>query len=440
MVRLDNGHVVAGGEFSSIGGVSASNIAEWDGANWNTLGAGLNGEVFDLVQLPSGEVVAAGAFSLSGSTVLNRIGVWDGAVWTWLDGGASDEVQALCVAANGDLVAGGIFQSIGSGPVIASRVARWNGVSWSPLGGGVNAEVTELEVSGLGDVFVAGQFNVAGGVSVRRLARWDGAQWHALAEGSYGTVGFLTRLRDGRVAASGVFTQVNPVDRVAIWDGAAWQAIGDGHPYGDFATAVGVVAANGELVLASSSSNALRRWAGGAWQPVSDPAPLPGGGGGVRSVVVTPDGGLFAGGPGGVAELEVACPAVVVSTPSGCVSPPSLPVLHATALPWIGSSLITQGQNLSATAIIAVVNGFAPFSFSLAAVFQASLSGCTLLVNPMFIDAGLATSGTLDFVVEIPFSVSLVGVTALYQQMVEMEFGFTSVRATNSLAVTCGAY
>src|SRR5262249_9025773 len=36
-------NVIVGGNFASIGGVAATNLAQWDGANWAPLGGGVQG-------------------------------------------------------------------------------------------------------------------------------------------------------------------------------------------------------------------------------------------------------------------------------------------------------------------------------------------------------------------------------------------------------------
>ncbi|MBK6536284.1 MAG: fibronectin type III domain-containing protein [Ignavibacteria bacterium] len=44
-LAVNGNDVYAGGEFTSAGGVSAINIAKWNGTNWSALGSGLNGTV-----------------------------------------------------------------------------------------------------------------------------------------------------------------------------------------------------------------------------------------------------------------------------------------------------------------------------------------------------------------------------------------------------------
>src|SRR6185436_5932460 len=97
-LAVSGSDLYAGGEFTTAGGIGATNIAKWDGSSWSPLGLGMNGEVY--------------ALAVSGT----------------------------------NLYAGGTFTMAGGNP--ASRIARWNGSSWSPLGLGMNDWVLALAVSG----------------------------------------------------------------------------------------------------------------------------------------------------------------------------------------------------------------------------------------------------------------------------------------------------
>src|SRR5439155_19396262 len=77
--------LVAGGSFSSAGGVSASEIAIWDGLSWQPLGGGMRrtdqrlGRVEALAVLPAsmgalgGQLVAGGYFNEAGGAAIADI-------------------------------------------------------------------------------------------------------------------------------------------------------------------------------------------------------------------------------------------------------------------------------------------------------------------------------------------------------------------------------
>ena len=49
---LANGDLVAGGQFTTAGGVTANNIARWDGTSWSALGSAMNFNVLTLTTIP----------------------------------------------------------------------------------------------------------------------------------------------------------------------------------------------------------------------------------------------------------------------------------------------------------------------------------------------------------------------------------------------------
>ncbi|GEM_PF-5461104 len=135
--------LIAGGDFSTIGGISANNIASWSGTSWSPLGSGTNDEVLALA-VYDGKLIAGGRFSSPGSC----IAAWNGTSWSPLGSGmtrADDDpfVEALAVY-NGRLIAGGYFT--GAGGVTVSNIAAWDGSSWSPLGSGFSKDVPALTV------------------------------------------------------------------------------------------------------------------------------------------------------------------------------------------------------------------------------------------------------------------------------------------------------
>ena len=115
VTTLPNGDLVAGGQFTTAGGVSANRIARWNGTNWSALGWGMSSPPFfdayvtALAALPNGDLVAGGWFMAAGGVSANRIARWNGTSWSALGSGMSGPVLALTTLPNGDLVAGGEF-------------------------------------------------------------------------------------------------------------------------------------------------------------------------------------------------------------------------------------------------------------------------------------------------------------------------------------------
>jgi hypothetical protein len=116
-----NGELIAGGWFTTAGGVSANYIARWDGTNWQLLGTGMAGGwppvYVSALGVYNGELIAGGRFETAGGVSANNIARWNGTIWqplgTGMAGGSNyHDVCALTVY-NGELIAGGRFGTAG---------------------------------------------------------------------------------------------------------------------------------------------------------------------------------------------------------------------------------------------------------------------------------------------------------------------------------------
>ncbi len=330
----------AAGNFAVAGGISANNIAKWDGSQWSALGGasatGLNNGVGALVVF-DGSLFAGGGFTQADGVGVNRIAKWDGASWSALSGpsgtGVGGGVVALAVYDDGKgaaLFAGGAFPTAGG--VTVNGVAKWDGASWSalsgPMGTGVGGEypwVNSLAVYDEGSgpaLFAGGQFTTAGGGAVNQIARWDGTSWSAL-DGPSGTgmggvafpgVECLAVFDPGTgdaLFAGGFFFSAGGVgvNHLAQWDGASWSVLsqpsGAGMSY--FVAALeayddgagAMLYAGGEFTRAGvTAAGRIAKWNGSRWSALAGPS-----GEGMNNVVwalaVYDDGGgqaLYAGG------------------------------------------------------------------------------------------------------------------------------------------------
>ena len=122
--ELPNGDIVLGGDFLSVAGVAANDIARWDGTQWHALDTGTNGIVYAAVGLPDGSVVAGGSFTTAGGGAANNIARWDGTQWHALGSGTNGAVFALTLLPSGDVMVGGDFTTVDGMP--ANRVALWS--------------------------------------------------------------------------------------------------------------------------------------------------------------------------------------------------------------------------------------------------------------------------------------------------------------------------
>ena len=237
LTTLPDGSLVVSGDFTTAGGLPANRIARWHAGSWSPLGSGLSGGnspyANALVAMPNGDVIAGGRFSSAGGVPASGVARWDGSSWSALGAGLgasfSPVVLSLAVLGDGSLVVGGAFSTAGGLP--AANIARWVGGAWSNLGAGTSGPVTALLASGAGGVEVGGFFTSAGQQPAGAVARWENGAWSTYGQG-LGSNEVLTfnRLPSGRLFAGGFFNRANgaPMDYATCWDGSSWVAIGPG--------------------------------------------------------------------------------------------------------------------------------------------------------------------------------------------------------------------
>jgi predicted small lipoprotein YifL len=264
----------AGGQFTTAGGVPASNIAKWNGSAWSALGSGMNNAVIALA-LSGTDLYAGGYFTRAGEAPANYIAKWDGSAWSAVGsgtGGSTPKVSALAVIGT-NLYAGGEFTAAGG--VTANYIAAWNGSAWSGLGSGMNANgyVNALAVSGT-DLYAGGFFTAASGVPANYIAKWNGSAWSALGSGMSDSVWALA-VSGTDLYAGGFFTTAGgvPASNIAKWNGSVWAALGSGVTPGGPAPGVCSMAVSGTDLYAGGfirtagglpASN-IAKWDGSAW-------------------------------------------------------------------------------------------------------------------------------------------------------------------------------
>ncbi len=154
----------AGGDFRHIylpetnDLMQVNNIARWNGTAWSTVGGGTTPNVAapinDMVVFDDGggsALYVGGEFATAGGVSANNIARWDGIAWSdvgdGVTGGMDTAVHTLFVFDDGSgpaLYAGGQFSTAGGLPV--SNVAKWDGVNWSLVGDGFDDTVRALTV------------------------------------------------------------------------------------------------------------------------------------------------------------------------------------------------------------------------------------------------------------------------------------------------------
>jgi hypothetical protein len=239
----------AGGDFNLAGGISANNVARWDGSVWTAVG-NIGGIVNALTVFDEDGAGVNPPRLFAGGGFANRISRWNGSTWSVVGTGINNGLVTSLAVYNNSLYVGGTFTNAAG--VGANYIARWNGSSWSTVqsgGSGVNAAVYALTVFDPDDggslplsLFVGGDFTMAGGTTASRVARWDGTAWSRVGPSSdpglganrvYSLHGFENSLGrflyaggDFTLSSSGALT----LSRVAKWNATlnTWSAAGNG--------------------------------------------------------------------------------------------------------------------------------------------------------------------------------------------------------------------
>ncbi len=147
-LAIYSSQLYVGGSFTTIGGISVSRIARWTGSNWNTVGAGANGDVRSFT-LQGANLIVGGAFTNAGNSVAS----WNGSAFSTLGSGitgGTPSVNALTVWSN-VLVAGGSFTTAGLTDVPASNVAGYGAIPAAPTLISPNDGATGVSVTPLLD-------------------------------------------------------------------------------------------------------------------------------------------------------------------------------------------------------------------------------------------------------------------------------------------------
>jgi hypothetical protein len=203
-LAANGSHLYVGGSFDQAGGTTVNNIVVWDGNSWSAVGEGVTwaglASVNAIVLDGSAGLYAGGWFSTAGGVSASNIAHWDGSAWSALGGGVPvcncDAATILALAISGGKVyGGGTFTRAGS--IGALNIAQWDGSDWSAFGSGdksvngdyVSAIATSISQADevlfgslLDNPIVGGSFTTVNGASANNVAVWHyySGTWSAM--------------------------------------------------------------------------------------------------------------------------------------------------------------------------------------------------------------------------------------------------------------------
>ena len=435
MTALASGDFVAGGLFSSLGGVPAANVARWNGSAWSPLGLGVDGTVQAIASAPNGDLIVGGNFAQAGGGAANKVARFDGTFWTTLGAGLPNAPIGLAVGGDGSVFA------IGGG--LGAPMSRFDGQSWSPLSlGGLLGSPQRLAVGTDGNVLVAGQFG--GAPSSVSLLRWNGTALAPVPNAPVGLARGVAVDADGSVILVGTFLGNN--NNVVRLTAAGVAPVGSPSLSGQVLDVA--ILADGDLVVAGVSMalagvpiGPLARFDGTSWAPLDLGLPNNALAGQLIDVAATGRGELFLAGSfgqlgnvvsAGIARAVSPCPAAATPIGAGCVGAAGAVTLAAQNRPWVGGTFRARLQTLPANALALHVVGFQPF----AAALPLSAPGCSLLVDPVAIALVVPNAGVGAVELAVPASVSAVGLSLRSQGIgAELDAQGNLLRTTSSNAL-----
>jgi hypothetical protein len=271
--------LIAVGEFTSIGGVSANYVARWNGTTWSAMGAGFNRTARSAAVLNS-VLYVSGSFSASGDTELASIGRWDGAAWQPVVSGDDASLSINRIAAiNGSIYATGL---IGSGFVPVARLTAdgWRSIAEDPSDQSDVFAPFDIGVYD-GQIYVSGLFRTAPGESATQIARWTGSTWRGFGTGNSARV-FGAATYQNKAIVYGEFKQIGGqlIRNVAAFDGSAWSPLGVGGP-DDSGSVMATCLWNDNLVVVGNFSlgdrtqpvpiGSVAIWNGTTWSGLGQP-------------------------------------------------------------------------------------------------------------------------------------------------------------------------
>ena len=221
------------GHFKTAGGISVTNLARWDGAQWHSLNylpspydpftsarsidaiatrdddlficertstyVGVNSTILRVRRWQNGDwtqvgadtsfatspyiqsmvwsgtnLYLAGNFIVTNDFFATNLLCWNGATWAGVNHPFGADVLVAPATTDGT----NLFIAINSygAPFTEVKVAKWNGTQWKILGTGISSERPWVQVSSLAvrgrDLFVGGDFTSAGGKAADNLAIW----------------------------------------------------------------------------------------------------------------------------------------------------------------------------------------------------------------------------------------------------------------------------
>jgi trimeric autotransporter adhesin len=248
VMYADTAYLYVAGAFNTVNSMHIQGIARWNGLQWDSMGAGINGLNYLIgssyppntlaITNYYNKLYVGGVFTSLGNVSANSIGAWNGSVWDSLPVQPFKNtynlygINAMSVI-QGKLYVGGWFDTIAEFPCIG--ISQWNDTNWSSLNfpNLENFFTVDVICEYRGSIFVGGNFyDSIPNDSISNILKWDGANWLSVGGGIKGlAVGVQCMvIYNGDLYVAGYFfkSDGNAGNNIQKWNGTSWSDVGGG--------------------------------------------------------------------------------------------------------------------------------------------------------------------------------------------------------------------
>ncbi len=211
IVKLPDGSLVVGGDFSVAGGVTALHVARWDPAaqEWSAMGPGLLQPVHELVSTPDNGLFALTLSQPDNSPTSVFIYRWSGEEWETIPQpfynplAYGKSVTAMAWDGDRGFFLGGNFTAAAG--MAVNGIVRWDGSTWRSLDAALPLKglfsVRALAFGPDGILYAGGTLKISANERTQRVFAWDGKSWSGRGDALPGPVEAVARSTSGRLAA-----------------------------------------------------------------------------------------------------------------------------------------------------------------------------------------------------------------------------------------------
>ena len=216
--------IYASGLFGHVGNKTTKGFAIWNGSNWDTLPCYPRYPAYCLKVIDN-ELYCASAFTNVCGQYTEFVAKYDGATWSEFTFGLDTNFQGGVLALEeyqGNLYVAGNIMPI-------EDIFMWDGTQAHQLGAGIQGGGSAINSMAVykNELYVGGIIRKIDGNIGNYIMKWDGSQWSEVG-GSVDNIVESMTVYDGYLYVCGGFSSAGgiPASRIARWDGSSWTALG----------------------------------------------------------------------------------------------------------------------------------------------------------------------------------------------------------------------